>query len=435
MTLHRFLGLAGLSLVLAACEGSDSPTQPLAPVATSVTLWTTTVTFSSLGATQQLAATVKDQYGQALSGATITWTSSNVQVASVSSSGVVTSVGNGTATITATSGSASVTVSASVQQVAASITLSATTVTFSSLGATQQLSATGKDQNGQTMSGLTVTWASSAAQVASVSSSGLVTSVGNGTAIITATSGAASGVAIVTVTYAIGVGLGAGQFVLIQPGTFQMGDRSGSNDKPDGSNDEKPVHTVNITKAFYLQKTEVTQGQWRAVMDGSPSFFRFCGSLCPVEMVNWDEIQGFLAKLNQANPGANYRLPTEAEWEYAARAGTTGEYGGNSVLNDMGWYEDNSGSTPHPVAQKQADAWGLYDMHGNVCEWVQDWYSATYYGVSPTNDPTGPATGSARVFRGGPWNGSAVFARSASRSGQIPSYRYDSVGFRLARTP
>jgi formylglycine-generating enzyme required for sulfatase activity len=109
---------------------------------------------------------------------------------------------------------------------------------------------------------------------------------------------------------------------------------------------------VNITKAFYMQKTEVTQGQWRAVMGTSPSYFSDCGDTCPVERVSWDDIQGFLTALNAMDPGKNYRLPTEAEWEYAARAGTTGDYGGTGVLDEMGWYSGNSGGQTHPVAQK-----------------------------------------------------------------------------------
>ncbi len=221
-------------------------------------------------------------------------------------------------------------------------------------------------------------------------------------------------------------GLGADQFVLIEPGTFEMGSTN-------GDADEVPVHTVNITKAFWLQKTEVTQGQWQAVMGTNPSHFKDCGDACPVEYVSWDDAQAFIAELNQANPGASYRLPTEAEWEHAARAGTTGDYGGTGVLEEMGWYRDNAGEKTHPVGQKAANAWGLYDMHGNVWEWVADWHGP--YPSGTVNDPTGPATGSARVMRGGSWYISAYFARSAVRDRYSPSYRLISFGFRLARTP
>ena len=201
---------------------------------------------------------------------------------------------------------------------------------------------------------------------------------------------------------------------------------------------ELPVHTVNLTQSFYVQKTEVTQGQWREVMGTNPSNFGTCGDTCPVEMVSWDDIQTFLATLNAQDPGKNYRLPTEAEWEYACRAGTTGDYGGTGVADEMGWYSENAGSMTHPVAGKQPNAWGLFDMHGNVWEWVQDWYLDTYYSVSPTDDPTGPTIGTDRVLRGGGWSGWVYSTHSAQRAFGSPTNRYDGGwggGVRLARTP
>jgi len=215
-------------------------------------------------------------------------------------------------------------------------------------------------------------------------------------------------------------------FVLIPAGQFQMGSSTG------GFAAERPVHTVNITRPFYMQKTEVTQAQWQAVMGTNPSLFKTCGPDCPVEQVSWDDIQVFLAKLNQANPGATYRLPTEAEWEYAARAGTTGDYGGAGVLDQMGLYSGNAGSRTHPVAQKLPNAWGLYDMHGNAYEWVQDWYGA--YQAAAVSDPLGPANGTYRVRRGGSWAVAATYARSAYRFDlNVPSTRSSHIGFRLAR--
>lgn len=238
----------------------------------------------------------------------------------------------------------------------------------------------------------------------------------------------------ITVTGAadsLGTGFDDEQFVLIEGGTFEMGDITGN-----GFSNELPVHTVNITEDFYLQKTEVTQAQWREVMGSNPSNFTDCGETCPVEQVSWEEIQVFIDSLNVLYPGRNYRLPTEAEWEYAARAGTTGDYGGTGVLDDMGWYNGNSGSTTHPVARKQPNHWGLYDMHGNVFELVQDWHASGYYSVSPTDDPQGPATGSARVLRGGSYGHYADAARSASRGyGAQPTAKYGSMGFRLLLTP
>ena len=152
--------------------------------------------------------------------------------------------------------------------------------------------------------------------------------------------------------------------------------------------------------------------------------------------MSWDDIQVFLWLLNNRYPGRNYRLPTEAEWEYAARAGTTGDYGGTGVLDQMGWYWDNSAvggvRRTHPVAQKLPNHWGLFDMHGNVEEWVQDWYG--FYTVGPKTDPTGPATGVTRVLRGGSWSNFAGVARSAFRNFGAPGSRNCSYGFRLART-
>jgi len=183
----------------------------------------------------------------------------------------------------------------------------------------------------------------------------------------------------------------------------------------------------------------VTQAQWRQVMTGTalpnPSFFTACGDSCPVEQVSWDDVQQFVTRLNQLDPGQGYRLPTEAEWEYAARATTTGDYGGNGNVLDMGWITTNSSDRTQPVAGKLANLWGLYDMHGNVFEWVQDWWDGGYYATSPSSNPQGPASGSSRVLRGGSWGDPAFIARSAYRNVSTPSHRDIFVGFRLARTP
>jgi formylglycine-generating enzyme required for sulfatase activity len=225
----------------------------------------------------------------------------------------------------------------------------------------------------------------------------------------------------------LGEGFGAEQFARIPAGTYQMGSAT-------GEADERPARTVTISRPFLLQRTEVTQGQWTAVMGSNPSDFTACGPTCPVERVSWDDVQRFLARLNAQEPGKGYRLPTEAEWEYAARAGTTGDYGGTGVLDQMGWYDLNSGGQTHAVGGKAPNAWGLYDLHGNVWEWVADWYGG-YAGAART-DPVGPANGNHRVLRGGSWGSTAVYARSAYRSNGSPDFRYDSgFGFRLARTP
>jgi formylglycine-generating enzyme required for sulfatase activity len=214
------------------------------------------------------------------------------------------------------------------------------------------------------------------------------------------------------------------EFVTIPAGQFDMGSNT-------GYSDEKPVHRVVISKSFQLGKYEITQGQWKAVMGSNPSYFTGDDNL-PVEQVSWNDVQLFIDKMNARNDGYRYRLPTEAEWEYACRAGTTGDYAGN--LDQMGWYSSNSGGRTHAVGTKTPNPWGLYDMHGNVWEWVQDWYGYGAYPSGTVTDPTGPSSGSYRVARGGSWGGSAPYCRSARRSSSGPGLRSGSLGFRLLRT-
>jgi formylglycine-generating enzyme required for sulfatase activity len=187
-------------------------------------------------------------------------------------------------------------------------------------------------------------------------------------------------------------------FVKIAPGEFMMGCSTGDADCND---DEKPQHRVQITKVFEMGKYEVTQAQWQSVMGSNPSTMK--GDNRPVETVTKVEAQDFLNRLNARNDGYHYRLPTEAEWEYAARAGATGPYA--APLSDIGWYADHSDDETHPVGQKKPNAWGLYDMEGNVREWVEDLYARNYYSSSPAADPTGPQAGQrggGRGRRGGP---------------------------------
>jgi len=206
------------------------------------------------------------------------------------------------------------------------------------------------------------------------------------------------------------------EFVKIPAGSFTMGDSS-----------NEPIHQVKITREFYLGRTLVTQAQWLAVMGTNPSKFKHSNN-CPVESVSWENVQEFIHKLNSQEEGT-YRLPTEAEWEYSCRAGTTGDYAGD--LDSLAWYSENSGSKPHEVATKQPNAWGLYDMHGSVWEWTADWYGD--YPVGIVSDPTGASSGSDRVLRGGSWNHDAVFARSGDRDYYPPSYQSYDLGFRLVR--
>lgn len=210
-------------------------------------------------------------------------------------------------------------------------------------------------------------------------------------------------------------------FVRVSAGEFMMGSERGD--------DEKPVHRVRISQGFELGKYEVTQAQWEAVMGQNPSHFK--GASLPVGSVSWEDVQRFLERLNEKDDSFVYRLPTEAEWEYACRAGSSGDYAGS--LDAMAWYEGNSGKETHPVGQKQPNAWGLYDMHGNVWEWVQDWYGESYYGGSPMTDPRGPGTGSDPVMRGGSWHHLAVGCRSAIRGDDAPGDRDVYLGFRLVR--
>ena len=261
-------------------------------------------------------------------------------------------------------------------------------------------------------------------------------------------------------------------FVLVSGGTFTMGSPEGEL----GNWGDEDQHQVTLTRDFWLQETEVTQAQWSARMGNNPSEFYSCGDDCPVETVNWWEALAYanaassaeglpecytLEGCNDVSPGNDldcsavsvnapsgdpyacegYRLPTEAEWEYAYRAGTTTAFYNGAItdtgcddpnLDAIGWYCGNASDTTHPVAQKEPNAWGLYDLAGNVLEWTWDWYAV--YPTGAVTDPTGPGGGSSRVYRGGSWYGDAGFARAASRY-VVPFYRYGAfLGFRLARS-
>ncbi len=251
-----------------------------------------------------------------------------------------------------------------------------------------------------------------------------------------------------------------GEFVRVEPGVFAMGSPP---DEPGRDLNAETQHEVTITRAFLIKATEVTQGEWRALMGGNPSHFQACGDTCPVEQVNWGDAVDYANALSDAQglprcydegrefagldcPG--YRLPTEAEWEYAARAGTQTAFHTGDItqpdcdpvdpsLDRAGWYCGNAGGTTHPVAEKEPNAWGLYDVHGNVWEWVNDWYDSGYGGRNrAATDPIGPTRGRKRGHRGGSWDATAARARAARRvqTGVGPDLRIEYIGFRLART-
>ena len=219
------------------------------------------------------------------------------------------------------------------------------------------------------------------------------------------------------------------KMVKVAGGTFQMG--ATSEQGSDVFDWEKPVHSVTLSD-YYIGQTEVTQELWEAVMGSNPSYFDD-DNRRPVENVSWNDCQEFIEKLNRLT-GKNFRLPTEAEWEYAARGGNKSrgyKYSGSNNLDAVAWYKDNSRGETHPVAQKQSNESGLYDMSGNVWEWCQDWYGN--YSINSQTDPTGPSTGNCRIVRG---NGYKMLfevgMRVSLRYCYAPGYRYDDIGLRLA---
>ena len=215
------------------------------------------------------------------------------------------------------------------------------------------------------------------------------------------------------------------KMVRVEGGTFTMG--ATSEQGSDADSDESPAHRVTLP-TYYIGETEVTQALWQAVMGNNPSHFK--GYNLPVEQVSWEDCQNFIRKLNSMTK-QNFRLPTEAEWEFAARGGNKSQgckYSGNHAIDKVAWYTNNSGSKTHPVKTKTANELGVYDMSGNVWEWCQDWYGR----FSPQTNPKGPSSGSYRVFRGGSWNYFAKYCRVSIRSNSTPDYRYYNLGFRLA---
>lgn len=214
------------------------------------------------------------------------------------------------------------------------------------------------------------------------------------------------------------------ELVYVPKGCFQMGDTFG-----DGESDEKPVHEVCVD-GYFIGKYEVTQGEYTKITGNNPSNLKK-GDRYPVEKVSWNDAQEFIRRLNERS-GRIYRLPTEAEWEYAAKSGGRKEkYAGADTPDGVAWYSSNSSGSTHPVGTKLPNGLGLYDMTGNVWEWCRDWYDANSYSGSLQDNPSGPSSGSYRVFRGGSWYLDQENLRAANRHRYSPSYRYNNFGLRL----
>jgi formylglycine-generating enzyme required for sulfatase activity len=236
------------------------------------------------------------------------------------------------------------------------------------------------------------------------------------------------GVAVGEFLFKVSTGLNEIEgMVYVQGSTFTMG--CTSEQGSDCWDDEKPVHQVTLD-GFYIGKYEVTQAEWEKVMGTNPSYFK--GKNLPVEQVSWNDIQEFLRRLN-AQTGGNYRLPTEAEWEYAAKGGNQSQeykYSGSNNVGEVAWYTSNSSGSTHPVGQKRSNELGIYDMNGNVWEWCSDWYGG--YSSNSQVNPKGPSSGSYRVIRGGSWNSGEWGVRVSSRLTDSVGYRSNKLGCRLA---
>jgi formylglycine-generating enzyme required for sulfatase activity len=226
------------------------------------------------------------------------------------------------------------------------------------------------------------------------------------------------------------------EFSLIPPGEFVMG--ALPTDK-DANDDETPIHKVRITKSFYISKFLTTQGNWKSIMNNNPSFFKKLGDDNPIERVSWYLIQDFIKRLNEKEklqPKEGYRLPTEAEWEYVCKAGSSTKYyhsNKSDLLEEYAWFSYTSNRSTQVVGTKKPNAFGIYDMLGNVREWCHDWYDPKYYQKSPVNDPQGPTKGEFKTMRGGSWYCVPRLTRTTQRYHHIPSSKSFLIGFRLVK--
>ena len=390
------------------------------------------------GETATLTATVKPTNA---TDKKVTWKSTNPKIATVSSSGKITAKTPGNTSITAQCGGKEVSCDIVVKEKPApeptivavqSINLSNESLTLT-VGDTKTLNVTFTPSNATDKG---VEWQSTNSGVASVNNNGLVTAKAAGSTTIIASAGGKVKYCNVTVKEkVVPVIIGANgeytvngvQFKMIRVsgGTFRMGPTDS-----DADSDESPVHSVTLS-GFWIGETEVTQELWTAVMGSNPSNFKSNNQL-PVECVSYEDCKTFISKLNSLT-GKSFRLPTEAEWEFAARGGNNSrgyKYSGSNNINDVAWHKDNSGSTTHPVKTKRANELGIYDMSGNVWEWCNDWYGS--YSSASVSNPGGPGSGSFRVYRGGSWGSDAGNCRVTYRNFLFPGGRGDSLGVRLA---
>ena len=304
------------------------------------------------------------------------------------------------------------------------VTLNKTTLTLTR-GETETLTATVSPDNADNKA---MNWESNNPAVATVMSNGLITALSKGTATIVVSTQDGGKTASCVVTVILPPHPAEPEMVLVEGGTFTMGCTDGDCE----GNRELPAHQVTLN-SFKMAKYPVTQKQWVAIMGANPSDFE--GDNLPVENVSWDDAQEFIRRLNDST-GKQYRLPTEAEWEYAARGGNKGKdnnhkYSGGNDVDSVGWYVANSNSQTHPVGMKQPNELGIYDMSGNVLEWCSDGYDENYYSISPSNNPQGPSNSSYRVLRGGDYTRAMSNLRVAKRGWDIPNRNFSYFGFRL----
>ena len=443
------------SATITATSGGQSATAVIAVGQSAATLAVTpsTTTLNAIGQTVQLTATVRDANNNPIPGTTVTWRSNNSAVVSVNSSGLVTARGSGSATITATSGGQSATAVIAVGQSAATLAVTPSTTTLNAIGQTTQLTATVRDANNNPITGASVSWSSSNPSVASVSAAGLVTAHGNGNTEIQVRSGNLSqAITITVVVREEAVPSTPAGMVLIPAGEFQMG-------RNDGASDERPVHTVYLD-AFYMDVYEVTNAQYKQFVDANPQWGKdripssyhdgyylahWNGNSYPPGKANHPVVYVSWYSAMAYSQWAGKRLPTEAEWEKAARGGLVGKKypWGDSIDSSKANYNQNVGDTT-PVGSYPPNGYGLYDMAGNVWEWCLDQYEDDFYARSPRDNPIagGSITGiinnftsvtSPPVLRGGSWGYNPGNLRVANRNRSNPTLSVSSLGFRCAR--